>query len=124
MDWAGADIDFGTKVALNADGITPNWEDGDQILVLDADNKPIGTNGIFTLSSGAGTASGKFTGTVYVGQKPTYAIYPASAATVNSTEPASTAVTGGSLLYTSGDKAGTFKAGKHPKKYIFHFESV
>ena len=104
---AGAGLNIDTKVALNADGVTPNWETGDEILVLGADYKPVGKDGgIFTLSTGAGSASGKFTGTAYVGQKPTYAIYPASAATTNDEDP----VTGGSLLYTAGDKAGTFKA--------------
>ncbi len=101
----GAGLDIDTKVALNADGVTPNWETGDEILVLDADKKPVGTDGIFTLSSGAGTASGKFTGTVYVGQKATYAIYPASAGTVSGTSP----VTAGTLAAPTGNNAGSIK---------------
>lgn len=105
----GAGLDIDTKVALNSDGVTPNWEEGDQILVLDEDKKPVGTDGKFTLNSGQGTARGKFTGTVYVGQKPAYAIYPASAATVSDTEPAATSVTAGTLAVPTGNDAGTIK---------------
>lgn len=103
----GAGLDIDTKVALNADGVTPNWEEGDQILVLGADYKPVGTDGLFTLSSGQGTISGKFTGKVNVGQTAKYAIYPANAATVSGTS----AVTTGKLLGATGDKTtGTIKA--------------
>ena len=101
----GAGLDIDTKVALNSDGITPNWESGDQILVLDAAYKPVGADGLFTLSSGQGMAYGKFTGTVYAGQKPTYAIYPATAATVSG----DAAVTAGTLAVPTGDDAGSIK---------------
>lgn len=74
----GGGLEIDTKVALNSDGVTPNWESGDQILVLDADKKPVGADGKFTLSSGAGTASATFKGKVKSGQVPTYAIYPVS----------------------------------------------
>ena len=103
MDWEG--IDFGSKAALNADGVTPNWETGDKILVLGADKKPVGTDGIFTLSSGVGTTSGKFKGKIKFGQTPVYAIYPASAATVSGTS----AVTAGTLTAPTGNDAGTIK---------------
>lgn len=77
----------GTKVSINADGVTPNWEKGDRILVLDADMKPLGDDGIFTLESGDGTASASFTGKKYRKQTATYAIYPASAATMSGKNP-------------------------------------
>ena len=103
----GAGLDIDTKVALNSDGITPNWVSGDEILVLGADYKPVGKDGgIFTLSTGAGSASGKFTGTAYVGQKPTYAIYPASAATTSGASP----VTAGTLSVPAGNDAGSIKS--------------
>ena len=71
-----------TKTVMNSDGITPNWSEGDQILILDASMKPVGDDGIFTLSEGEGTASAIFAGKKYSKQTVAYAIYPASAATV------------------------------------------
>ena len=95
-----------TKVALNSDERTPNWESDDKILVLDVNKKPVGADGLFSLIDGAGTVSGKFTGKVNAGQIPRYAIYPASAATVSGSSP----VTGGLLSNTAGVKADTFKS--------------
>ena len=98
VDWPVAEAEDGTKVTL--DGSTPAWENGDKILVLDADKKPVGKDGgIFTYSSG------KFTGKVKVGQTPKYAIYPASAATVSG----DAAVTAGTLAAPTGDDAGSIK---------------
>ena len=100
VDWPVAEAEDGTKVTL--DGLTPAWESGDKILVLDADKKPVGKNdGLFTYD----TSSSKFTGMVKVGQTPKYAIYPASAATVSG----DAAVTAGTLVASTGDDAGSIK---------------
>jgi len=64
-----------TKTALSAD-MKVLWTAGDQIKVYNAGN----TSGIvFTLSDGAGTTQGSFTGTVPSGEGPYFAVYPASA---------------------------------------------
>ena len=102
VDWPVAEAEDGTKVTLNS--FTPAWEEGDEILVLDAAQKPVGKTGsedggIFTYSSG------KFTGKVKVGQTPKYAIYPASAATVDG----DAAVTAGTLMNGTDDKNGSIK---------------
>ncbi len=69
-------LDADTKVTL--DGVTPKWEAGDKILVLDTNKKPLGRTGEFTLTEGQNSISGKFSGQKYFGQTPAYAIYPAS----------------------------------------------
>ena len=66
--------DAETKTSL--DGLNVVWTAGDQIRVFNA-STPAGA--VFTLSSGAGSANGSFTGDD-IGDGPYYAIYPASAA--------------------------------------------
>lgn len=64
-----------TKTSLSND-MKVLWAAGDQIKVYNAEN----TNGVvFTLSDGAGTTQGSFTGPTPSGEGPFFAVYPASA---------------------------------------------
>lgn len=63
-----------TKTALN--GLNVQWVAGDQIKLFNLSN----LNGeVYTLSAGAGTSVGTFTGNALSGGGPFYAIYPATA---------------------------------------------
>lgn len=63
-----------TKTSLSAD-MKVLWTEGDQIKVYsDEDTEGV----VFTLSDGAGTMHGFFTGTLPSGTGPIYAVYPAS----------------------------------------------
>ena len=66
--------DAETKTSL--DGLNVVWTAGDEIRVFNAATP---TGAVFTLSGGAGTANGSFSGEA-IGDGPYYAIYPASAA--------------------------------------------
>lgn len=67
--------DTGTRTSLQSDlGVC--WSAGDQIRVFSA-SKPNGE--VFTLSAGAGTGNGVFSGSANMGSGPYYAVYPASA---------------------------------------------
>ena len=106
VDWPVAEAEDGTKVTLNSGSFTPAWEEGDEIRVLDADQKPVGKtgsedDGVFTYD----TSSGRFKGKKKMDRTPTYAIYPASAVTVSG----DAAVTAGTLMVGDGDKNGTIK---------------
>lgn len=65
-----------TKTTL-VDGKTVQWTSGDQVRVFNASNP---TGEVYTLSDGAGTTQGTFTGAVLSGEGPFYAVYPATAA--------------------------------------------
>lgn len=70
---AFAGDESGTRTALDNNGVSVNWIDGDAISVFDLN----GNNNPFTLSSGAGTNCGYFNGTTEV-QGAKLAIYPYS----------------------------------------------
>lgn len=65
----------GTKTSLSGSSVF--WTEGDQIKLFNSTN-PEGV--VFTLTNGAGTKHGKFTGAAVSGSGPFYAVYPASSA--------------------------------------------
>lgn len=94
--------DEGTRSSM--DGRSVVWNTGDEIRVFTANH----TEGlVYTLASGAGTASGTFTGPT-IGSGPFYAVYPADAASSMSGSSMSIAV---SLPTTQAWAAGSFGPG-------------
>ncbi|MBQ1673368.1 MAG: hypothetical protein II064_04690, partial [Bacteroidales bacterium] len=67
-------LDVDTKTSLE-NGKTVVWNEGDAIRVFTAGGNPLGE--IFTLTFGAGTASGSFEGPD-IGKGPYYAFYPSN----------------------------------------------
>ena len=65
-------LDVDTKTSLE-NGKTVVWNEGDEIRVFTAGGNPLGA--VFTLASGAGTASASFKGPA-IGKGPYYAFYP------------------------------------------------
>ena len=68
----------GTKTALGTDGLTINWSDGDEINVIGLTADGTAAQHTFTLTSGAGTSSATFEGSVGTDEVTFYAFYPAS----------------------------------------------
>ena len=111
----------GTKTSLSPEREVL-WNTGDQIKVYDSSH-PEGT--IFTLSEGAGTAAGKFSGDKLSGDGPFYAVYPASVGgALSNTEIAIT------LPSEQGYAEGSFGSGaavsvaKAEDVTKFHFKNV
>jgi len=111
----------GTKTSLSSEREVL-WSAGDQIRVYNS-TTPAGV--VYTLSEGAGTTAGKFTGNPLTGEGPFYAIYPADAGgALDGTNiavilPAEQAYAAGS--FGSGAAVSVAKAGAVDK---FHFKNV
>ena len=71
-----------TKTGLGANGLSVVWKEGDKIKVFNA-STPAGE--VYTLSAGAGTPTGTFTGEPLSGSGTYYAVYPSSAVDGNIT---------------------------------------
>lgn len=73
------ELDTKTTAHAQADGsIQTLWSEGDAMLVTDLVN-----SAEFTLKSGRGTNTGLFSGSIRVGEKSVYAVYPSQTASVD-----------------------------------------
>jgi len=111
----------GTKTSLSPEREVL-WSTGDQIKVYNS-TTPEGI--VYTLSEGAGTTAGKFTGDALTGDGPFYAIYPADAGgmldgtSIAVNLPAQQAYAAGS--FGGGAAVSVAKAGAVTK---FHFKNI